>query len=460
MRIKLNLPLPRKLLTDLIGCPLPPSAPDAFTVITTDSRRVQAGDLFIALRGKRRDGHEFLEEAAKKGASLIITEKPFPSAVAVNNTTATLGRLAAAHLAIRRPYIITITGSVGKTTTKEYLSAALSTGFRIHKTEENENNILGLSKTLLSRPADCEILLAELGSNSPGEIEEMAALLRPDAAVITAIGRAHLGFFLNEEAVFREKTAVLRHLSGERRVFLNRDDPRLAAISEKELHISFISEKQEADYYASDVAFGDGGAAFLLHTPKDAVACKKSIASPEALYAFLFAAALSFELRLPKEQALSVFDRPIKVRGRQEIKEIDGCTVINDCYNASPESMEAALTFLSNFKGTGRRVAILGDMAELGEAGPSLHREIGRRAAECCTHLFAFGRMSEYYIAGALEAGFPIENILTYSGAAKVAADIKKRTKISDILLIKASHSTGGELIVAALTEEKDEERA
>lgn len=452
MRIKLGIPLPKTFFSSLDETIDTTDLPDFFTAVTTDSRLVEKGDIFIALKGKKQDGNDFLEEALARGAALLVGEKPFPSSLTVTDSALFLARLASLHLSIKRPYVVAITGSVGKTTTKEYVARALSVRYKVHRTEENENNLLGLAKTLLSRPKDCHILIAELGSNHKGEIALLSSLLCPDAAILTAIGHAHLGMFGNEEEIFLEKTSILKNLSKGGIAFLNGDDPKLGRLSPtKELPLFFVSQKGVGDLYAENIAFFHQTVSFTLCDTRRALPVSIPLVSPVSLSALLFALALANRHGIGWEEALKAFSEPVTVKGRQQLIALNEYTIIDDTYNASPESMKAALALLSKVGENARRIAILGDMAELGEGAAAIHLEIGREAARSAHRLFVFGEMAEAYKKGALLGGLSPKNVHTFQTPKECYRHVTNALFPHDVILIKASHVAGGDVIVKEL---------
>ncbi len=452
MRIKLEIPFPKALLSSLDEAIDTTDLPDFFTAITTDSRLVEKGDIFIALRGKKQDGNTFLEKALERGASLLVGERRFPSAHTVTDSALFFARLASLHLSLNRPYVIAITGSVGKTTTKEYVARALSLRYNVHKTKENENNLLGLAKTLLSRPKECQVLIAELGSNHPGEIALLSSLLCPDTAILTAIGHAHLGMFGGEEEIFLEKTSILKNLSEGATAFLNGDDARLRSLSPTKDHrFFFVSQKGVGDLYAESIDFFHQTASFTLCNKTRALPVSLPLVSPVGLWALLFALSLAGHLGIGWEEALTAFGEPIAVKGRQQLLALNEYTIIDDTYNASPESMKAALSLLLKVGEKRRRIAVLGDMAELGDGSTAIHEEIGREAARAAHLLIAFGKMADAYKKGALSGGLPQKDIHTFQTAKACCLYISKNIFPHDVILIKASHVAGGDMIVKEL---------
>ncbi len=451
MRIKLSVPLPKTLLVQQDEPIDIASLPPYFYAITTDSRLVERGDLFVALRGKNRDGNDFLEEAFEKGAALLIGEEPHIASHTVKDSALWFARLASLHLFLSRPYTVAITGSVGKTTTKEYVCRALCARYRVHKTEENENNLLGLAKTIFSRPKNCDILVAELGSNHRGEISLLSSLLRPDAVILTAVGRAHLGMFGSEEEIFLEKASALQGLKQGGLALLNRDDKRLRTLTPTDASILFVSQKEEADLYAEGVRFLNREARFTLRSKDRALSVSIPLASPVGLSALLLALALADRLGIGWEEAISAFSSPVSVKGRQELLYKNEYVIIDDTYNASPEAMKEALSLLARIGENSRRIAVLGDMAELGDNAKKIHREIGREAAHSAHLLFAFGSMATDYEKGAREGGLSPLCIHTFKTARACAEHIKKEASPNDVILIKSSHVAGGDTVAKEL---------
>lgn len=451
MRITLSIPIPKSLLGQLDEEICIDTLPPFFHAVSTDSRLVEKGDLFVAIKGKKYDGNDYLEEAFKRGAALLIGERKAFFSHTVKDSALWLARLASLHLSINRPYTVAITGSVGKTTTKEYVYRALSVRYRVHKTEENENNLLGLSKTILSRPRDCDMLITELGSNHKGEIALLSSLLCPDAVILTAIGRAHLGMFGSPEEIFSEKASVLQGLKQGGLVLLNKDDERLCTLSPQNTSLFFVSQKKEADLYADEIDFFEEGVSFFLRSGEESFAVSLPISSPIGLSALLFALAIAKCLGIEWKAALSAFLKPISIKGRQELLYKNEYVIIDDTYNASPESMKAALSYLLKVGENKRRIAVLGDMAELGESAPKIHEEIGKEAARSADLLFAFGSMAGAYERGAIKGGLAPSSAYTFPTPKACAEKIKAEVRKNDVLLIKSSHVAGGDGIVKEL---------
>lgn len=450
MRIELSVPIETAALLKRLGHVAGGKPPEYIRAVCTDSRRVQPGDLYIALRGEKDDGHRYLAKAQAGGASFLLSEREFPGALRVKSTREALGALATISLEARRPRVIGITGSVGKTTAKEYMAAVLSADYRVHRTNENENNEIGLPKTILTRPADCEILIAEFGTNHPGEIAAHTALCRPDIAVITLIGQAHLGAFGSREAIFAEKTAILS-ASPTPLALLNRDDDLLSGIR---LSGSVgVALHAPADITAADIRVGADFVTFTAKGDGFTEECTLSGSGKERIYAALFALGVGRIFGVSLSDAVRALKKAVPPKSRQQIINGSSCTLIDDAYNASPESVRAALELLSALAGSRRRIAILGDMLELGDRTESLHEDAGRSAAGFADRLFAFGEMAHAYAAGAILGGMRKEAVMTFDDPESCAEAVCGSIIPRDILLVKSSHAAGGYKITEKLTD-------
>lgn len=348
--------------------------------LVTNSKEITAGDVFCALRGKA-DGHDFIEEALARGASAIICESaPHPSlpTLSVDSVVLALGAWARHALDLHKPTVIAITGSVGKTTTKNTLAALLAANAPTHATEGNQNNSLGVPFTVLSAPVGTRFLVAECGTDHPGEIRQLSSLLQPDIAVITCIGHAHIGTFGSREAIAKEKLAIARHMRGGT-LFVPFGEPLTAfAPSENATSIS-------------------------VNLPKERERTALGLADTDlpALWALAYTEAIARHLGLSFEKSKANLTQAAHSR-RKEFWE-KGVLWIDDCYNASPESVYAAI--LSFVPHTGEKILILGDMLELGDKTPAMHRSMGKLAILHANICFFFGAYASYYAEGARSAG-------------------------------------------------------
>ena len=449
MRIELAYPLCAGEISEAVGAPCPIAADTVIPAITTDSRLTMPGDLFIAISGKTYDGHLFLGDAKRRGAALLLAEADGSNGLTVKSTRNAIGSIAAYSLRKNRIPVIAITGSVGKTGTKEAVGAVLGAQLRIHKTAENQNNELGVAYTVLSRKRDDELMILEFGTNKKGEIASHAAIAPPDVAIITRIGSAHIGAFGSREAILAEKSDIYKGMS-EGLVLLNGDDPYLRELS-PQIPVYYVGTSDGCDLAARKVFFSRYGASYtLLEESRERRIFLRGAGRPQ-IYASLFALGCAAHFGVRLDLAADALFRMPRPEGRQSIRSIGGILLIDDAYNASPESTEEALNLLFSLPAVGRRYAVLGDMLELGAMSEALHREIGKQAAAAADCLFAFGQYAAVMAEGATEAGMPREYIATFADAEACLAALRPRLTDGDTVLVKASHALNGSAIVRGL---------
>ena len=424
--------LPLGALGRILGVEVPP--PDENIVpqrLVTNSKEVSAGDLFCALIGER-DGHAFTEEAVKNGAVAILAERTTPAKACHIITPSVRRALADWAIAVTQDeklLRIGITGSVGKTTVKDAVSAMLATHFFVHATYGNYNNDLGRPFTLLSAPKQCDVIVCEVGINHPGEMTELSAILRPHISVITCIGHAHIGAFGSRERIAAEKREILRHAEGEGTLFVPITEPLLFLLPPNGIQRRAV-------------------------TPFDAHTCKKYGLSFEETdiprnLAYAFGKAVGEACRLSEEEIRLGLHRIASLETRRKVYSYHGIRIIDDGYNASPESMLSALLFLASEK-RGKRIAVLGDMLELGEKSDSFHHAVGRFAASHADTLFFFGDYAETYAEGASAGGAKQNHILS-NDKTTAANEIAACLSEGDSILFKASRALRSEELIACL---------
>lgn len=439
-------------------------APDAvLTGASIDTRSLPAGALFVAIRGPRHDAHTFLADALAAGAGglLVARGRPLPDGgawpiVAVDDTTRALGALAAGHRAGFAGPVVAITGSNGKTTTKEMCAAILSTRGPCLATRGNLNNEYGLPLTLLEREAAHRHLVVELGMNHRGEIARLAAIARPTIGVITNVGTAHIEFLGSRDEIAKEKGDLVAALAPEGVAVLNADDARVREQAARTpARVLWFGISPEADVRAERVTpLGERGYAFdLVHGGERQavhVAGLGEATVPNALAAAAAARAAGCSLA---DIALGLAAyRPIS--GRMEPLALpQNIIVIDDTYNANPQSMEVALRSLASLRGSSRGVAVLGDMGELGETADVAHRAAGRLVAELGLDLlFALGPRAGQTAQGALEAGMAPERVHVGRDHDDLGASLREMLRGNDWVLVKGSRSMKMERVVDALT--------
>lgn len=424
--------------------------------ICTDSREADRDTMMIAIRGERVDGHDYIEKAMENGCRCFLCEYvpaciagKSVSAVIAEDSVSVLCRLA--HLYRQRKPLrcIGVTGSVGKTTVKEMISAALGEHFRVFRTEGNFNSTIGMPLSLMSVGPQEEAAVFEMGMSGFGEIAAMSGAASPDVAVITNIGTSHLEYLGTRENICRAKMEIVTGLRQGGTLVLNGDEPLLRSRHEGEYHTVYVSvENSDADYYADHIRFIGENSLFDLHCPDGACV---QVEIPAIGKHMVMEASLAYAAAYAiGEKSVDIVNglRKYKTLGlRQNVHPCGQMTLIADCYNAAPESMHAALSVMQEIKtqNGGRAVAVLGDMLELGQTSPELHRLVGADVAACgADFLFTVGERAQMYAAGALEGGMPSNAIRSFTDENDLTALTEALTEVllpGDIILVKASHA-------------------
>jgi UDP-N-acetylmuramoyl-tripeptide--D-alanyl-D-alanine ligase len=371
-----------------LGVAAPADGADvAYTAISTDTRTLGAGALFVALAGERHDGHAFLDRAAAAGArGAVVSRVPdgAPSALRyylVPDTLEALGRLGRFRRRRRAVRVVAVTGSNGKTTTKELLRAVLGTRYRVHATPGNLNNLVGLPLTLLATPEDAELVVAELGTNAPGEIAKLASIAEPDAAVVTTIAAEHLEGLGDLDGVLREECSVLPWLPANVPVVVADTPPALAALARTlaaDVRVAGLSQVADDALRGSDVALDAAGrVSFTWQGRRVALRLYGRHNAANAMLALGLGRAFAVE----DAHAIEALGDVLPARLRGEVRRADRLTVVIDCYNANPASVRAAAELLAHLPRGGGRIAVLGSMLELGPAAAALHAETAAHVA-------------------------------------------------------------------------------
>ncbi len=469
MRIELAYPLSAKDVANVIGAQINIHAKEGtlISVLTTDSREIREGDCFIALCGERFDGNAYLGEAYAKGCVCAIGRGALPKScerflfLSVADTTAALGRLASYYASLFPHKTVGVTGSVGKTTTKEFLYAVLKDSFRVHKTSGNLNNELGLPYTILSAPKDTEVMILEMGMSGLREIALLSEIAKPDIGIITTIGTSHLEHLGTRENICRAKMEITEGMRNNALLLLSGDEPLLLNERTHPLAPRFISVTGKGDYCAERIRTSSGVTRF------DAVVGDRRLsdlsipmAGTHAVHAALFAVAVGLELGLSEDAVKRGLLDYAPSGMRQNAREITVCGkrvhLIEDCYNAAPESMRAALSVcaLHAKENGGRAVALLGDMKELGADSEHFHCEVGKAVSrEGIALLFTYGSLAHSIARGAAASGMDTSRVLSFDGdsAEQAAAKIAPLLQNGDTLLVKASRAMRAEEVTSAL---------
>ena len=419
--------------------------------VCTDSRQVQAGDLFVALRGERFDGHTFLQEVIKKDVAAVMVERgklPLKAEgcalIAVDDTRKGLGRLAAAYRKDFQLPVVAISGSNGKTSTKEMLASVLRQKLPTVWSEASFNNDIGVPLTLLRLDNTHCAAVLEAGTNHPGELAPLIKMIAPNYGILTSIGREHLEFFGNLEGVVQEEGWLAELLPADGKLFLNGDNPWSEPLAARcRARVVRIGHEATNDWSLRSVRMDKRGSTFRVDAPNSSYTgeYRINLLGRHQVVNALFAIAIAAELGLDQSEIEQGLAGCQAAKMRLQLWEFNGVRILDDAYNANADSMLAALQTLQELPCKGRRVAVLGDMAELGSHSEAAHEEIGRRAAELgIGQLFAVGKMASVMARGARGAG--MNRVLEFADVETAAAAVKRFLKEGDLMLLKASRST------------------
>lgn len=421
------------------------------TSVTSDSRAVQPGALFVAFAGARADGHDFMAACLRGGAVCCLSERdPMPDerpCVRVASTLRAMGALAAWHRSRFDIPVVGVTGSVGKTTTKEMLASVLSARFRVHRTEKNFNNELGVPQTLLRLDDADEVSVVEMGISDFGEMSRLTRMVRPTIAVMSAIADSHLEFLGDRAGVLRAKAEIFETMAPGDLAVLNGDDALLRGFDPPVRRLTY-GLAPENDFVAERVenlgvagmrcAIRHGAAAFEAVIPAYGV---------HMVYAALAAAAVGASLGMTDAEIAEGISRYHTVGERAHVIEAGGLTIVSDCYNANPTSTAAAIESLMALPG--RKVCVLGDMLELGARARQLHEEVGEAAVRAGVALvLAAGDLARGICDGAARAG---GRSAWFEDRAALIAALPEWIQPGDCVLVKASHSMAFEAVTEAL---------
>ena len=436
------------------------AADTTLDLVTTDSREVRPGCIFVAFPGEKFDGHDFAAKALEQGAVYVVLNHPVEGvpaekAVLCPDSYRAMMTMGANYRRQFAPKIVGVTGSVGKTTTKQMTYAAIAGFGNTIKTEGNQNNELGLPRTLFHIGKDTAYAVVEMGMSHLGEIERLAKCARPDVGIITCIGVSHIGNLGSQENICKAKLEICAGLPEGAPLVLNGDDPflRKAALPGHVRPVWFSLGDADADVCAQDVHPEGDGMAFTL---VDRNAGRFPVQIPamgrhnmaNALAAYAAATRLGLD---PKGVIAGLADFQ-QTGMRQKVVHSKGVDVIEDCYNANPDSMKAALTMFREYPAK-RRYALLGDMLELGGISPSAHEEVGRQAAAAGLELLVcYGEEARHTVKAAAEAGLKAVHAATYREAADL---LLAAMQPGDALLVKASRGMALEKALAIFYEEQ-----
>ena len=430
----------------------------AVTAVCVDSRQVQAGSMFVAMPGERVDGHDYIEKAAAAGATCVISEKEMRvdgcCVILVENSLKALQKAAREYRRKMDIRCVAVTGSVGKTTTKEFLYAVLSSRYQTLKTRGNLNSDSGMPLMAFELTKEHEAAVFEMGMNHKGEIAALTKVGKPDLAVITNIGVSHIEHLGSRHNILYAKLEIERGLGRNGVMILNGDDDLLRSMEGKLKHktVYFGIENKKAPYRAENIREGDGVTEFDAVTPVGTCRARIRTVGRHNVLNAMAAVTVGLYSGISLEQSVEALLRFENAAMRQNIYEYNGITVHEDCYNASPDSMKAAFSTLATHKG--RRIAVIADMLELGKFAKQMHETVGGYAVGNCDVLITYGENAAYYRQAAEAGGMTKENIYAADDAEEAAKILTGLVRRGDAVLFKGSRGLHTEKVLEILKEE------
>lgn len=416
--------------------------------ISTDSRTIRADEVFVPLRGENFDGHNFIPQAIERGAAGVIAERHWrgdaPAIIRVVDALRAYQQIAAKYRESLGLRVVCVTGSNGKTSTKDFVASVLARRFRVSKTEGNLNNHVGLPRTMLSANRGDEIGVWEIGMNHPGEIAPLAAVAKPDVAIITNIGVAHIEFMGSREAIAQEKgdLAVTVHESGT--VILNGDDDFSESIAKRVRARVILAGIRNGEIRAEEISQSSDGSEFTILQRAHRARAQLPVPGLHMVQNALLAVAAGRVFGLTLEECAAGLAATPLTKSRLQIREINGVQFIDDSYNANPDSVKAALRTLAELETDGRRIAVLGEMGELGSESERGHREVGEVAAELALdYLITVGER-----AALIAEAAGLTKSLTAKTHEEAADWLAENTSRGDLVLVKGSRTSRMERVI------------
>jgi len=438
--------------------------------ISTDSRSICEGMLFVPLVGEKFDGHDFIEQARAHGAAAVLSSRMGnqPGTLYVKDTLQALHDIASRYRKRFRLKVTAVTGSVGKTTTKEMIASVLSEFAPTLKTEGNLNNLVGLPLSVLRIGSEHKAAVFEMGMNHFGEISRMTRVCSPDIAVISNIGVAHIEYLGSRQGILKAKLEILEGLPKDGTVILNGDEPLLWQLRGRLPYkmIYFGIENSHCEVTAKRIRpNGADGTLFDIHMPIGSIEVSLPATGSHNVMNALAAACAGMEFskgsrsrRAHENTCRLIAEGLSKFKNaamRQNILRENGFTIIDDCYNANPDSMRAALSVLRSMQTGGRRIAVLGDMLELGQYSKEAHEGLGAEAAGAADYILLFGSESENTLLGAIRSGKASSEIQHFETREELASELRELAKPGDVILFKGSRGMKLEQVRDLFLEEK-----
>ncbi|MCE5324146.1 UDP-N-acetylmuramoyl-tripeptide--D-alanyl-D-alanine ligase [bacterium] len=428
------------------------------TGVSTDTRTIKPGDLFFALTGESSEGHKFLADALSKGASGVVVSRKVEArclAIRVDDTLTALGDLAAYYRAKFSPTMIGVTGSVGKTTTKEMIAAVMAANGTVLKSAGNFNNEIGLPLTLFELSPKHRTAVVEMAMRGAGQITYLARIAKPSIGVITNIHMSHIELLGSMDAIANAKGEILDYLPTDGAAILNADDDYYEYLAKRaKCRVISFGENPKADISAASAGLDSKGCcAFEVRTPSGSFDVRIPVPGEHNIKDALAAIAVGEVMQIPHDymqNALGSYKAPEK--RSNVIPTRRGVVVIDDTYNASPASVNSALKTLAMMEG-GRKIAVLGDMLELGDHAIDAHMEIGRAVKETGVDmLVVVGQLAKLIARGAIDTGMPVSAVSEFDESSLAARELPSKVKDGDVVLVKGSRAMRMERVVEGLT--------
>ena len=421
-----------------------------------DTRKIEPGQLFVVLQGAR-DGHEFVPAALEKGAAAVLCnhcDGDYP-AIVVSDTRLALGDIGRHERQRIGMKVVGVTGSVGKSTTKEMIACVLQSAYRVAKTPVNHNNDIGMPMAVLSMMEDTQVAVLEMGMNHFREIAYLTDIAKPDIGVIINIGTMHIEHLGSKEGICKAKMEIVEGMTPDGLLILNGDDIMLNNLLNKpEINICYFgSENAAAEVRATDVKCNSDGTQFSVQCSAGTFPIALPVEGLHYVHDALAAVSVGLQMGVCPEKIAESLSGFQNMEGRQQIQSVNGYTIIKDCYNAGPESMAAALAVLGSRQG--RRIAVLGDMLELGPRASAEHYKVGRLAAENADMVFAYGPNSVKIQKGAITGGLQENKVKAFEDRDRLVSSLKQLAKHGDVLLFKGSRGMRMELALEQFLKEE-----
>ena len=427
-----------------------------FNKICIDTRKIQYDNIYLAINGERFNGNKFVVDAFKKGAAVAIVDevlfdmdelKDSGTVIKVENSEKALLDLASFYRKKLGLKVIGVTGSCGKTSTKDLIAAFLSNKYKVFKTKGNFNNQIGLPLMILELDSSYDVAVLEMGMSNIGEIDILANCARPDIAVITNIGLSHIENLKTQDNILKAKSEIFNYFDESNTLIINGEDINLLKIKNKGFEILKIGYNHEYDVYAFNIILKEDNTSFTIKSKEGEFNFKIPMAGKHNVLNSMLAIAVAEKLNI----SFSEMEKGIKnleaTSMRLQVIKKEKFTIINDCYNASPDSMKSSIDVLNSYK-NGRKIAILGTMNELGDESINAHTDVGGYAKEKIDLLIAIGKYKDCY-----RRGYTSDNIITFESKENFITNIDNIIKENDVILVKASRGMKFEEIVSSLEE-------